>query len=85
MNFFRLSLNLLRRDWRAGEWRVLLIALVLAVGSIATVGLFARINGARSCITTFSCLRNMVKGARNTFHLHPRFQFVWSDNGLCSN
>jgi hypothetical protein len=26
MNLFRLSLNLLRRDWRAGEWRVLLIA-----------------------------------------------------------
>jgi len=41
MNLFRLSLNLLRRDWRAGEWRVLLIALVLAVSSIATVGLFA--------------------------------------------
>ncbi len=41
MNLPRLSLNLLRRDWRAGEWRVLLIALVLAVGSITTVGLFA--------------------------------------------
>ena len=41
MNVFRLSLNLLRRDWRAGEWRVLLLALVLAVGSLATVGLFA--------------------------------------------
>ena len=41
MNLLRLSLNLLSRDWRAGEWRVLLIALVLAVGSIATVGLFA--------------------------------------------
>lgn len=36
-----LSLNLLRRDFRAGEWRVLLVALVLAVASIATVGLFA--------------------------------------------
>jgi putative ABC transport system permease protein len=36
MNFLRLSLNLLRRDWR-----VLLLALVLAVGSLATVGLFA--------------------------------------------
>lgn len=36
-----LSFNLLRRDWRAGEWRVLLLALVLAVGSLATVGLFA--------------------------------------------
>jgi len=41
MNLLRLSLNLLRRDWRAGEWRVLLVALVLAVSSIATVGLFA--------------------------------------------
>ena len=41
MNSLHLSINLLRRDWRAGEWRVLLIALVLAVGSIATVGLFA--------------------------------------------
>ena len=41
MNLLRLSLNLLRRDWRAGEWRVLLFALVLAVGSLSTVGLFA--------------------------------------------
>lgn len=41
MNLLLLSLNLLRRDWRAGEWRVLLLALVLAVGSLATVGLFA--------------------------------------------
>lgn len=41
MNIFKLSLNLLRRDWRSGEWRVLLLALVLAVGSLATVGLFA--------------------------------------------
>lgn len=41
MKLLRLSLSLLRRDWRAGEWRVLLLALVLAVGSLATVGLFA--------------------------------------------
>ena len=41
MNTLRLSWIMLRRDWRAGEWRVLLVALVLAVGSIATVGLFA--------------------------------------------
>lgn len=41
MPIFFLSLNLLRRDWRAGEWRVLLLALVLAVGSLTTVGLFA--------------------------------------------
>jgi len=36
-----LSFRLLRRDWRAGEWRILLLALLLAVGSLATVGLFA--------------------------------------------
>ncbi|GAB1232864.1 FtsX-like permease family protein [Ferrigenium sp. UT4] len=41
MNIFLLSLKLLRRDWRAGEWRVLVLALLLAVGSLATVGLFA--------------------------------------------
>jgi putative ABC transport system permease protein len=41
VNLLHLSFNLLRRDWRAGEWRVLLLALVLAVGSLATVGLFA--------------------------------------------
>ncbi|MBI5918264.1 MAG: FtsX-like permease family protein [Nitrosomonadales bacterium] len=41
MSLIRLALNLLRRDFRAGEWRVLLVALVLAVASIATVGLFS--------------------------------------------
>ena len=41
MSLLRLSFNLLRRDWRSGEWRVLMLALVLAVGSLSTVGLFA--------------------------------------------
>ena len=41
MYTLHLSFNLLLRDWRAGEWRVLFAALVLAVGSISTVGLFA--------------------------------------------
>ena len=41
MSDLRLAFSMLRRDWRAGEWRVLLIALVLAVGSISTVGLFS--------------------------------------------
>jgi putative ABC transport system permease protein len=40
MNTFRLSLNLLSRDWRAGEWRILIAAIVLAVGSVSTVSLF---------------------------------------------
>lgn len=40
-NNLNLAFSMLARDWRAGEWRVLLIALVLAVGSISTVGLFS--------------------------------------------
>jgi len=41
MAAIRLAISMLARDWRAGEWRVLLIALVLAVGSLSTVGLFS--------------------------------------------
>lgn len=41
MNNIKLAFSMLARDWRAGEWRILLIALVLAVGSISTVGLFS--------------------------------------------
>lgn len=38
---------MLRRDWRAGELRVLIAALVLAVASVGTVGFFAdRVKGA---------------------------------------
>jgi putative ABC transport system permease protein len=36
----RLAWRMLRRDWRAGELRVLVAALVLAVASVATVGFF---------------------------------------------
>jgi putative ABC transport system permease protein len=47
MNTLRLALRLLRRDWRAGELRVLIAALILAVGSVGTVGFFAdRVKGA---------------------------------------
>jgi putative ABC transport system permease protein len=37
----RLALRMLLRDWRAGELRVLAVALVLAVGSVASVAFFA--------------------------------------------
>jgi putative ABC transport system permease protein len=47
VNTLRLALRLLRRDWRAGELRVLVAALILAVGSVGTVGFFAdRVKGA---------------------------------------
>ena len=47
MNTLRLALRMLLRDWRAGELRVLLFALVLAVASVGTVGFFAeRVKGA---------------------------------------
>jgi len=43
----RLAWRLLLRDWRAGELRVLIAALVLAVASVGTVGFFTdRVKGA---------------------------------------
>lgn len=45
MNTFRLALRLLARDWRAGELRVLVLALLIAVGSVTSVGFFTeRVN-----------------------------------------
>ena len=41
MNAIMLSFRMLRRDWRAGELRVLAFALVIAVGGMTTVGFFA--------------------------------------------
>ncbi|UJP05200.1 MAG: FtsX-like permease family protein [Nitrosomonas sp.] len=41
MNHFSLSFRMLYRDWRAGELNVLLVALVIAVSGMTTVGFFA--------------------------------------------
>jgi putative ABC transport system permease protein len=38
MNFLRLGLWLLQRERASGEWRVLLLALVIGVGSVSTTG-----------------------------------------------
>ena len=40
MNSFRLALRLLRRDWLAGEVRVLAAALAISVASVTSVGFF---------------------------------------------
>ena len=36
-----LAMRMLRRNWSAGELRVLLLALLVAVASVTTVGFFA--------------------------------------------
>lgn len=41
MNRLRLAGRMLRRNWQAGESRVLLLALFIAVASVTTVGFFA--------------------------------------------
>ncbi|HEY4997983.1 MAG TPA: ABC transporter permease, partial [Usitatibacter sp.] len=41
MKRLAISLRMLRRNWSAGELRVLLLALVIAVASVTTVGFFA--------------------------------------------
>ena len=38
MRFLRLGLWLLQRERRSGEWRVLLLALIIGVGSVSTTG-----------------------------------------------
>jgi putative ABC transport system permease protein len=47
MKRMALSMRMLRRNWMAGELRVLLLALLIAVASVTTVGFFAdRVRGA---------------------------------------
>ncbi|MEW5944032.1 MAG: FtsX-like permease family protein [Pseudomonadota bacterium] len=40
MNILKLSLRMLRRDWRSGELYALALALVVAVGGVTSVGFF---------------------------------------------
>jgi len=41
MKTIPVAMRMLRRNWSAGELRVLLLALLIAVGSVTTVGFFA--------------------------------------------
>ncbi len=40
LNYLRLALRLLARDWRAGELRLFVAAIAIAVGAVTTVGFF---------------------------------------------
>src|SRR2546430_11633460 len=41
MRTIPIAMRMLRRNWSAGELRVLLVALLIAVASVTTVGFFA--------------------------------------------
>lgn len=41
MNYFKISYRMLRRDWRAGELNVLVLALIIAISGLTTVAFFA--------------------------------------------
>jgi putative ABC transport system permease protein len=81
MNNLRLAMRLLRRDWRAGELRVLVAALILAVGSVGTVGFFA--DRVKDSLTTQANLLLgadiMVSGDRP---LPPQFTQTATERGL---
>ena len=74
-------MRLLRRDWRAGELRVLVAALILAVGSVGTVGFFA--DRVKDSLTTQANLLLgadiMVSGDRP---LPPEFTDTAKQRGL---
>jgi putative ABC transport system permease protein len=78
---FSLALRLLRRDWRAGELRVLAAALVLAVGSVGTVAFFA--DRVKASLTTQA---NLLLGADLLISgdrpLPPSFAQSASERGL---
>lgn len=45
MSHLKLSFRMLCRDWRAGELNVLVLALIIAVSGMTTVGFFCRAGG----------------------------------------
>jgi putative ABC transport system permease protein len=63
-----LSWSLLRRDWRAGELRILAASLVLAVGSVTAVGFFTdRLNQGLGQQAAELLAADLVVSARNPF------------------
>jgi putative ABC transport system permease protein len=61
------SLRLLRRDWRAGELRMVALALIVAVGSISAVGFFTdRVRGAMSRQASELLAADLVVASRQT-------------------
>ena len=49
MNTLILALRFLRRDWRSGELRLLVLALIIAVAAVPAVGFFT--NRVRQAMT----------------------------------
>src|SRR4030095_14611276 len=72
---FRLALRMLRRDWRAGELRVLVAALVLAVGSVGTVALFA--DPVTGSLTTQA---HLLLGGHLMFAADPALRAAFADS-----
>ena len=72
MNIVRLALRMLAREWRAGELRVLVLAVMIAVAGLASVNAFTvrmhlalsqesnRLLGADLVLVSGSCTRRQV-------------------------
>ncbi len=81
MNTALLALRLLRRDWRAGELRLLVTALVIAVASVTSVGFFTdRIERAMQRRASEVLAADLRLDSRQP--LDPRFEQQAGANGL---
>ena len=71
MSFWRLGLNNAWRDWRAGELRLLVVAIALAVAALTAVGFFATGCAKVLSVTPGSCSVGMRCSAAIVRPLRP--------------